>query len=161
VRAIRTWKFIPARPAPAGEIWNHVFRIRFQLEGLNVVLYSPASHLLLNNLSVLTEGDGSLTYRACLPRELDRIPRPRTMVVPQATKAGTVDIEFFIDESGRVRIPTVRQSSDPELSALALAAVRQWRFEPPLREGAPVLVHIDQLFHLQPASASAHPASAP
>ena len=44
---------------------------------------------------------------------------------------------------------------------LAVDAVRQWTFEPPTRNGRPVLVHVRQVFRFNPAAkpASAAPAS--
>ena len=38
-----------------------------------------------------------------------------------------------IDEQGEVRMPAVMKSDYPELAEAAIAAVRQWKFEPPTR----------------------------
>lgn len=50
---------------------------------------------------------------------------------------GTVLIEFLVDETGSVRNPTVKESV-PGLDAAALDCVRQWRFNPARKGGAPV-----------------------
>jgi TonB family protein len=75
--------------------------------------------------------------------------------VPPATKPGNeahdVTVEFYIDEQGRVRMAAVpREAADDIYSAAAVAAVEQWRFEPPLRKGKPVLVLVEQLFRFRP-----------
>ena len=43
-----------------------------------------------------------------------------------------------VDKKGRVESPRVQQSSDSIFERAALAAVRQWRFEPGRRKGEPV-----------------------
>jgi periplasmic protein TonB len=51
---------------------------------------------------------------------------------------GAVYVLFVVDESGRVENPTVQKSSDQVFERSALAAVKQWRFEPGKRGGKPV-----------------------
>ncbi len=51
---------------------------------------------------------------------------------------GTVTIIFVVDERGRVKKPVVQSSTDPVFERAALAAIRQWRFEPGKRKGEPV-----------------------
>lgn len=100
-------------------------------------------------------------FRPRTLKELDRIPTPITAtrpyfakapVVPGAAKPAATDVtvEFYIDETGAVRMPSVLESSDPDLSASAVEAVRSWRFEPPTVKGRPVLVRAQQTFHFQP-----------
>ncbi len=51
---------------------------------------------------------------------------------------GTVYILFVVDQRGRVENPIVQKSSDPAFEAAALAAVKQWKFEPGKKNGQPV-----------------------
>lgn len=51
---------------------------------------------------------------------------------------GSVVVVFIVDPSGRVEKPTVQSSSDPALEGPALAAVKQWKFEPGKRNGQAV-----------------------
>jgi protein TonB len=51
---------------------------------------------------------------------------------------GTVTILFTVDESGRVSDPSVQSASDPAFERSALAAVKQWKFEPGKKNGQPV-----------------------
>jgi TonB family protein len=50
---------------------------------------------------------------------------------------GTVLIEFVVDETGSVRNPTIKESV-PGLDDAALDCVKQWRFTPARKAGAPV-----------------------
>jgi TonB family protein len=62
-----------------------------------------------------------------------------------------VAIDFYIDETGTVRMPAVSIKDDSELTALAVMALRQWKFEPPTRNGRPVLVKATQVFNFGPS----------
>jgi protein TonB len=76
--------------------------------------------------------------------DLDQKPRalyqPSPVVNPKMRERapGTVYIIFLVDPRGRVESPRVQQSSDPVFEAAALAAVKQWKFEPGKRHGQPV-----------------------
>jgi protein TonB len=76
--------------------------------------------------------------------DLDQKPRalyqPSPIVSrPMRERApGTVHIIFVVDQRGRVEGPRVQQSSDPVFEGAALAAVKQWKFEPGKRNGQPV-----------------------
>jgi protein TonB len=51
---------------------------------------------------------------------------------------GTVYITFIVDKTGRVQNPTVEKTTDPRFDRPALDAIRQWRFEPGMRNGTEV-----------------------
>lgn len=51
---------------------------------------------------------------------------------------GTVTILFTVDESGRVSDPIVQTATDPAFERPALAAVKQWKFEPGKKNGQAV-----------------------
>lgn len=80
--------------------------------------------------------------------ELDQRPRviyqPGPSITPRVRRkarsmgGGKVYIIFMVDESGRVQNPIVQQSTDKVFEKPALAAVRQWKFEPGKRKGKPV-----------------------
>jgi len=75
--------------------------------------------------------------------------------VPGSKRGGKVSVEFYIDETGRVRMPSVDLETNEayeDLSATAIAAVGQWQFEPPTVKGRPVLVVAHQDFTFQPAA---------
>jgi outer membrane biosynthesis protein TonB len=58
-----------------------------------------------------------------------------------------VSVDFFIDETGSVRMPAVSANDDVHLTALAIDALRQWKFEPPTHNGRPVLAKAVQVFN--------------
>ena len=77
--------------------------------------------------------------------DYDRPPRPIKMtqpVYPQEAFVkkieGTVVVEIWIDIHGNVVQTRILQSI-PLLDAAALATVKQWRFEPALKAGRPVM----------------------
>ena len=76
--------------------------------------------------------------------DLDQPPRcihqpGPTLTTKLRRKApGSVQVIFVVNERGRVENPIVQSSSDPIFERPALAAVKQWRFEPGKRSGEPV-----------------------
>lgn len=76
--------------------------------------------------------------------DLDQRPRaiyqPAPVLDSQMRRRtpATVHVVFVVDARGRVEEPRVQRSSDPMFERAALAAVRQWRFEPGRRAGEPV-----------------------
>ena len=61
-------------------------------------------------------------------------------LVSSVTAAGAVIVSFVVDETGSVRVALAENTEDRALIAAALAVVRGWRYEPPVRGGKPVLV---------------------
>lgn len=51
---------------------------------------------------------------------------------------GTVYVTFVVDRHGRVVNPSIEKSTDPRFERPALDAVKQWRFEPGMRNGQEV-----------------------
>jgi protein TonB len=77
--------------------------------------------------------------------ELDQKPRPLVQAPPsypvelrRRKVEGSVYVLFVVDEEGRVLDPKVEKSSNPEFDPPALAAVRQWKFEPAVKGGQKV-----------------------
>jgi TonB family protein len=81
----------------------------------------------------------------------DEIERPRLVTrvepsYPEALrrdkKSGLVVIQAIVNTDGSVGPATVVRHSDSEFDDAALAAVRQWRYEPATLRGAPVRVYL-------------------
>jgi protein TonB len=76
--------------------------------------------------------------------DLDQKPRVISQRGPVYTKQlrknapAKVNIIFMVDETGRVIDPKVKNSTNALFDNPALAAVKQWRFEPGKRAGKPV-----------------------
>ncbi len=60
----------------------------------------------------------------------------------QARKTGTCVLTMIVDEQGRPRDPKVVRGLGFGLDSKALEAVKQWRFQPALKDGRPVNVQI-------------------
>ena len=150
VEAIKQWSFEPARlqGGPVGTTTELLFY--FEARG-TVVSSATVADLL--EAQVRRIMDGRYRYHPCTLQELDRIPLPLVTVQPHystqlAEKGvkGRVTIEFFIDENGAVRMPTGSAEDNSLLTALAINALTQWKFEPPTSRGRTVLVRASQIF---------------
>jgi TonB family protein len=150
VAAIQKWKFEPAqlRGAPVGTIVELVFH--FEAKGV-VVSSANLVEQFEGRLMRMTEG--RYTYGPCSLQRLDQLPVPTVRVAPHypTTLAargvkGRVTVEFFIDETGAVRMPAASAKDDTMLTALAIDALSQWKFVPPTSRGKGVLVKASQEF---------------
>ena len=100
----------------------------------------------------LQKGDGlhapGLAYSAVVEGKLDRpldflkvaLPPLPADFKPVDDKPVKVYVTFYIDEEGRVRVPTVESAASAKLIPGAIAAVREWAFKPPTAGGKPALV---------------------
>jgi len=76
--------------------------------------------------------------------DLDQKPRiiyqpgPTISAKVRKKAPGTVNIIFIVSQDGRVENPIVQCSTDPVFDRPALAAVKQWKFDPGKRNGQAV-----------------------
>ena len=148
VAALKQWSFVPARMR--GEAVGTTIEVFFYFEAKGVVVSTTTIDEL--EKAMLFQY-GRYVYKPCSLRELDRIPTPLTIVAPvypaqlvQKGVRGKVTVDFYIDETGTVRMPSVSPRDNSELTALSIEALRQWKFEPATRLGKPVLVRASQVF---------------
>lgn len=149
VETIKKWSFVPARMR--GEAVGTTVEIFFYFEAKGVVVSTTRIDEL--ERATLFEAERA-AYQPRSLRELDRIPTPLTTVAPvypaelaQKGVKGKVTVDFYIDETGVVRMPAVSPEDNRDLTVLSVDALRQWRFEPPTRNGKPVLVKASQVFN--------------
>jgi hypothetical protein len=83
--------------------------------------------------------------------ELDEKPKLTFVEMPQVPEGTEIDpandrvtVVFFIDEEGKVRLPQVEQSPDPEFIVPTMAAVSKWQFTVPTVKGKPVLAIVSR-----------------
>ncbi len=152
VAAIRSWLFEPAQTAgkPVGAVAE--ITMHFRTDG--VLVFTTFGQ-------PIDQAAKELVYQPCTPSRLDRQPKPIQIVEPFYPKksnadgsTATVTLDFYIDEAGRVRVPEVKDASEDFLAATAVAAVKEWRFEPPTSQGRPVLVRATQSFTFVPPAGS-------
>lgn len=94
----------------------------------------------LNTETAVTESADALFSLSDLdqtPRAIHQ-PSPAMDARVRRKAPGTVYVIFVVDERGRVENPIVQNSSDPIFDAPALAAIKQWKFEPGMRNGQSV-----------------------
>jgi TonB family protein len=150
IAAIQHWEFEP--PRLNGKPWASVQRLYFDYSRTGVVVNLTGSDAITGRLDELMSS--RYAYRTFTLRELDRIPTPIHVVSPVVSGPAlrdesmhSVKVEFYIDEDGRVRLPSVgRDEVGTVYAANALDLVRQWRFEPPLYKGNKVLALVQQEF---------------
>ena len=152
--ALKRWSYVPARVhgRPSAARVDVVFE--FRNKGV-VVSSLPGG---LEKLFFHATFDERYVYKACKLRDIDRIPLPLEVVQPKLPEGGLpagtkriVTVEFYIDEQGRVRMPAIgRVDAEDPYAVASVAAVEKWRFEPPLRNGRPVLVLAKQEFTFVP-----------
>ena len=59
---------------------------------------------------------------------------------------GRVTVQFTVEADGSVSHPQVLGSPPPELAAIALQTIGQWKYKPALKNGSPVPVLTEQEF---------------
>jgi protein TonB len=94
----------------------------------------------LNTVVSQSEGSEAIFSMADLDQKPRVIHQPGPTLDAAARKKapGTVYILFIVDQRGRVENPVVQQATDPVFEKPALAAVKQWKFEPGKRNGEAV-----------------------
>jgi TonB family protein len=152
VTAVGEWRF--ARPANrAGPDRPIIPIVRFLFKAGGVTFISAPSH-----------GAGHKTDIANNPpmvfpmvADLDTSSEPLVQPLPNITGAlldrlapGTATVKFFVDETGRVRVPIVLESTTPEYADAAIACIEQWRYEPPRIAGQPTIAIETATFHFRP-----------
>ena len=154
INALTRWRFEPARDAGQPRPVVQILTFNFE-DGQDVVAMSVGDNVVarINQIRSTVE-----EYRICRRDELDQEPVPVAIVNPRYPEGflgsqleGSATIEFYIDESGIVRLPAVIEQSAAEFASAAIEAVRQWRFEPPTKGGERVSVAARQRFHFAPS----------
>jgi len=135
VEAVRQWRFAPSHN-PADHLAARTVRIGFKLSGLVVFPFGKDMHEdAATDFSAL-----KLDEPVVVPSLQSLAQKPKALVQPMPVYpatlvsrkvAGHAAVSFYVDEEGRVRLPQVTDATAPEFAAAALAAVTQWRYEPP------------------------------
>ena len=151
---IYKWKF--GVPKINGEAVAMVQNLQVHFEASGSVLsYSTGANVgPMGLFDRMTRGIS--VYRIASIDEIDSIPLPIHIEKPlfpvEMLKGEIVQkavFEFYIDESGNVRIPTLRENESTEtieesLLVITQDALMQWKFQAPTRNGKPVVVRVAQ-----------------
>jgi len=134
LEAVQQWRFQPT--ANAADLEPRTVRISFRLQGIVVYPFGK------NTIETVAGDDGGTTapkpvnvprlqMLARMPKALNQ-PMPGYPASLAARKLeGRAAVRFYVDEDGRVRLPEVIEATAPEFGEAAVAAVAQWRYEPP------------------------------
>lgn len=146
VDVLRRWRYEPM--LLGGEPVGTQTEIVFNFQAVGVVLDYGVSERYLERFT-----EGQAAYRPCSLKELDRVPARIQASSPrypdELARKGIVGhavVEFYIDESGTVRMPAVVSADFNELGIFAIAAIESWKFEPPTSNNKPVLARVRQSF---------------
>jgi len=147
VKALRQWRFEPARRD--GEPVEIRVSLNFQFTTKRVVTLMPGE---TTGALIRNAGIPSGINLLCTPQELDRplaVLHPATPVHPGRLADlpnGRTVLDFFVDETGRARLPVVIESTHPAFAEAAVRALADWKFAVPKRDGRPVIVRMQQEF---------------
>ena len=147
---VRDWSYEPARHRgePVGSRVEVVFA--FQARGMVLSLTPLDTAAVATNRLIRP----ALTSLLCRPSELDEPVRALRVVEPQhpgrhvspPPTPPTVLIDFYIDMEGRPRMPVVLRAAHELYAIAAIDALMRWQFNPPSRQGRPMIVRATQLF---------------
>jgi TonB family protein len=153
VEALKEWKYETTRLR--GQKWGTIREVHFLFSRTGVVISQTGMESIASYMEQLMPT--GTAFRAYKLRELDRIPVPIKVVSPAYPKElagkgvkGKVLVDFYVDETGKVRLPGALEWSNDVLANLAVTAVKEWQFEPPTYKGAPVLLQVSQEFAFGP-----------
>lgn len=156
-RYARKWLFQPAKLN--GEPLTVVKPIEFVFEDKTGV-FTIGIHSGIPFIRDIVYNKGR--KRVHNPSELDSIPIPVNFESPKyplvfkgKNITGKATILFYIDEEGAVRLPYVTDYTHSEFAELAMMAVENWKFEPPMVKGSPVAILVEQSFEFSPNNALA------
>lgn len=148
--ALKKWKFTPAEIN--GKTISSVIQLNFHYNrdtgGVTVLPTTLMEYV--DNLSAQNQPEENKFVRL---DKLDRIPVPLHIISPAYSAENVrlhagerVVVKFYIDETGKVRLPVLYYADNTTIARQALAAVAQWRFEPPTFKGKPVITRASQEF---------------
>lgn len=152
IEAAREWRFKPSND-PA-DLVTRTVRIGFRLNG--VVVYPFGKRHIEEVLHAVS--DIKLREPVKVPRVQSLAQAPKALAQPMPaypvalqSKAieGSAAVRFYVDQEGRVRLPEVIEATTPEFADAALAAVAQWRYEPPQERGRSIVASDNWAFQFK------------
>ena len=150
VRVLKEWSFEPARRD--GEPIAIRSTVTFTFQADRKVMSVLAAEFFDN--FIRSRRGESVISQVCRPDQLDQPlqivktsqPRPTPVAKSPDGGRGRVLLDFYVDETGRPRMPVVMQATDTRFAAAVVDALDEWRFASPTRGGQPVAVHVQQEF---------------
>jgi len=98
---------------------------------------------MLASVAASAKTDEQAYLKSCL--QGPGVPVPVAVVSPSVGPeyaGATVQLEFTVDPMGKTVDFSVKSSPDHTLAVAVVDAVKQWRFKPAIRDGAPVATKV-------------------
>ncbi|MBC7366941.1 MAG: TonB family protein [Undibacterium sp.] len=152
IEAVREWRFLAREENSEAATTERprLVRFLFKAGGVVVVASPPAAR----EKSVAAPSD----YKPVFFSDLDQMPKALRQPLPAfpaaftgKAKTGEANVAFFVDETGKVRVPVVTAATAPEFAQAALKTVSTWVYEAPLRAGRPVVAYETLTIQFGPA----------
>jgi TonB family protein len=141
LEAVRQWRFAPSNDSAVNRSAPAVVRISFSFQGVIVVDPTIESRRMNTSSSIGVRAVKLPTLHA-----LEASPQPVNYKDPEYPASlaargaqGEAKVAFYVDADGKVRMPHVISATEPEFGAAAVAAVSNWRFNPPKQKGNSVI----------------------
>jgi TonB family protein len=125
----------------------HPFKLRLEFNPYDGdVSITDAAAAILKRLRIegnatVFPGEAELDTKLEVVKSIDPVFPSR---LPSEIIQGQAEVEFFVDETGRVQLPRMVTSTDPAFGYAACQAVASWRYEPLLLNGKPTIVRAQQ-----------------
>ncbi len=150
MEAIKKWRFNPLLVEGKPQTSRVKVEVKFEYDGVSIAKFPN-----LIDEAIMRSGRDSLLFDSISNLgQLDREPKlinRATPVYPESMKkaerSGFVIVDFFIDPSGNVKAPGIKMATNDEFAIAALAAVKEWKFEPPMKRGKPIYARVKQQFN--------------
>ncbi|MBW7896626.1 MAG: TonB family protein [Opitutaceae bacterium] len=148
VNVLRQWRFEPAQLD--GQPVSVRLTLQFDFQTTMRVINLPARDSLaaLARLPAGAAGRNLVADARNLDAALALLesPAPQHPRAAAPTPEGRVTLDFFVDETGRARLPVVVESTHQAYTDAAVQALAAWRFSIPTSQSRPVIVRTQQTF---------------
>ena len=156
--AVRQWRYKPYQLNGEPVEAPTTITVNFSLSNLGNEkiddcnrLSGPLTAQSVDPAANTEEGEVLKPVNGVIPPHAIYMPEPEySKKARKAKLQGTVVLSIIINANGEVHEITVEKSLGLGLDEKAIEAVRQWRFEPAMKDGKPVAVrvHVQTSFHL-------------
>ena len=150
IKAIQKWDYIPLQVDGKPQSCRVKVEVDYEHRGggtsirpisINKALQSFEREIpLFDHYTVIL---GQLDHK---PKLINDVSPVYPESLRKAKKSGLVVIDFFIDPTGNVRAPGIKMATNKEFAIAALVAVKEWKFDPPMKEGKPTHARVNQRF---------------
>ena len=153
VRAVKKWEFAPR--IVNGEAYaSRVFvKATYDLAGggggvidASIIDEAMFKNKTINKALIIANDIVDLDFEP-------KVNKSKSPVYPkemwEAEASGQVLVDFFIDTQGNVRAPGIKSSSNDYFAIAALTAIKNWRFQTPIKGGKRVTARAYQPFFFE------------